>query len=80
VWLLSCSIAKIVNTNEGEKENIGSKIKENLIDVKLPQHDVLPRRNEKFHWSKNQPIRKSENKKTPLWRPETTTWPPIATE
>ena len=35
----------------------------NIIDEKLAQHDELPRRVKKFHWSKDQPIRKSENYK-----------------
>ncbi len=34
-----------------------------VIDVKLAQHDELPRREREFHWSKNQPIRKSKNQK-----------------
>ncbi len=28
------------------------------INEKLAQHDELPRREKKVHWSKNQPIRK----------------------
>jgi hypothetical protein len=34
-----------------------------FIDEKLAQHHGLPPREKKFHWSKNQPIRKSENNK-----------------
>jgi hypothetical protein len=37
-----------------------------FIDEKLAQHHGLPPREKNFRWSKNQPIRKSENKKTPL--------------
>jgi hypothetical protein len=34
-----------------------------FIDVKLAQHDELPRQEKKSHWSKTKPIRESKNEK-----------------
>ncbi len=56
VMIHSLFFIKSFNDFEGVDEGEG-------IDEKLAQHDELPRREKKFHWSKNQPIRKSKYEK-----------------